>query len=234
MLNNHFWFDLNQGKSIDASDGSSYHIQHVVRNPKKFGFENDAEMQKHASYPLEDIKDGYRDIDHNLEHHVMSKGFIRGYHTAPSEGWGDGHISFDAATDEHAAHALTHILPMIKAAEGKGKRYDIDMSVGHRGKSPKYTSFSSADQIEQHIGKIAPKGLQSKEPKTFQGVGQVGEPLRKKIKTALRAKDPSAPNWKLEQEVGYSTGTWGDSVEYKNFKQCFAEAMKKMGKKKKW
>lgn len=234
MLDNHFWFDLNQGKSINASDGSSYHIQHVVRNPKKFGFEGESHMQQHASYPLEDIKSGYRDIDYNLEHHVMGKGFARGYHSAPNPRYdNEGSLNFDVANEEHLGHAIKHFLPLVKSAEEKGGRYYMDVTVGNRAKGPKYYTFRSSSELEQHLGKIAPK-LQSKEPETFKGVGQVGEPLRKKIKDAFKKKDPSTPNWKLEQDVGYSTGSWGDSVEYKNFKQCFSEAMKKKMNKKKW
>jgi len=228
-LHNHFWFDLNKGQSIDASEGSSYHIQHAVRNPQKFGFKDAEEMQQHASRPVkdksgQDIDSGYYDIDYDLEHNIMGKGFVRGYHTPA--GMYDGHISFDASDDKHAAKALQAFLPHVEKAEANGKRYDIDMSVGHRAKSPKYKSFTSSDQIKQHIGKLAPKGLEKKEPQTFQGVGQVTEPVRKKIKDALKKKDPSAPNWKLEQDVGYSTGTWGDSVEYrKTYKEFFKEML---------
>lgn len=232
-LHGHFWFDLNKGKSINASEDSSYHIQHVVRNPTKFGYKDEQEMQQHARYDIHAIKSGARDIDYNLEHHVMSKGFARGYHWAPNPWEGEvGDINADVANDEHATHALKHFLPIVKDSEAKGRSYKVSLTIGHRGQSPQYKEFSSSSEIEKHIGKVAPSGLQSKEPKTFQGVGKVTEPLRKKIKDALRSKDPSAPNWKLEQDVGYSTGTWGDSVEYKNFKQFFAEALKKISRKK--
>lgn len=232
-LHGHYWFDLNKGESHNVDHDSSYHIQHVVRNPQKFGFNSKEEMQQHAGYPIKDIESGYRDIDYDLEHHIMGKGFARGYHIQPSQ-YGGGELMVDVASKEHGVQALKHFLPIVKDAEAKGKQYLVTLTTGHRGKDSSYQDFNSSDEIEQHIGKTAPKALQSKEPKTFQGVGQVSEPLRKKIKDSLKAKDPSAPNWKLEQEVGYSTGTWGDSVEYKNFKQCFSEAMKKMGKKKKW
>jgi len=225
-LHGHFWFDLNKGESHNVDHDSSFHIQHVVRNPKKFGFNNKEEMQQHASFPIKDIESGYRDIDYNLEHHVMGKGFARGYHWAPSN-YGNGEINVDVASKEHGVQALKHFLPIIKDSEAKGKSYSVTLTTGHRGEDASEQYFSSSDQIEQHIGKSAPTGLQSKEPRTFQGVGQVGEPLRKKIKDALRKKDPSAPNWKLEQEVGHSTGTWGDSVEYKTYKELFKEMMEK-------
>lgn len=225
-LHGHYWFDLNKGVSHNVDHDSTYHIQHVVRNPQKFGFENKEEMQKHAGGSIEEIQSGYRDIDYDLEHHVMGKGFARGYHYEPSR-YGGGELMVDVAHKEHGIQALKHFLPIVKNAEASGKSYLVTLTTGHRGKDSSYQDFNSAHEIEQHIGKSAPTGLTSKEPKTFQGVGQVGEPLRKKIKGALKAKDPSAPNWKLEQEVGYSTGTWGDSVEYKTYKQLFKEMMEK-------
>jgi hypothetical protein len=235
-LHPHFWFDLNKGESINASDGSSYHIQHVVRNPQKFGFNDKSEMQQHAKYDVEEIDDGVRDIDHNLEHHVMTKGFARGYSELPSRSRGkglSGFIHFDVDNEENLGKALTHFLPHIEEAEANGNYVDVDANVGHKGNFNQLKSFTFRDaaSVKAHLGKIAPK-LQSKEPQTFQGVGRVTEPVRKKIKDALKQKDPSAPNWKLERDVGYSTGTWGDSVEYKTFKNCFSEALKKMGKKK--
>ena len=233
-IHGHFWFDLNKGESINASDGSSYHIQHVVRNPQKFGFKDASEMQQHAKFDIGDIEKGYRDIDHDLEHHVMQKGFVRGYsNTGPNAI--DPYIHFDTDSDENLGKALTHFLPHVEEAEARGGRMDIEASVGHKGDwhNVKSHLFSDAASIKAHLGKLAPK-LQSKQPQTFQGVGQVSSPLRKKIKDALRQKDPSTPAWKLEQDTGYATGSWGDSVEYKTFKKCFSEAMKKMGKKKKW
>lgn len=227
QLHGHFWYDLNQGKSINASDGSTYHIQHVARNPQKFGFKDTDEMQQHAHYPVkdksgEDIESGYYDIDHDLEHHVMSKGFARGYHYAPYGNMA-GEIRVDVANDHHAKKALEHFLPIIKDAESKGHSYDVEVTAGHRGTgTANFHRFTAAKDIEAHIGKTAKTGLTSKEPQTFRGVGQVSEPLRKKIKDALRKQDPTAPNWKLEQGVGYSTGTWGDSVEpIRTFKDFF-------------
>jgi hypothetical protein len=225
-IHGHFWFDLNKGESINASDGSSYHIQHVVRNPQKFGFKDPSEMQQHAKYEIGDIEKGYRDIDHDLEHHVMQKGFVRGYsHTGPRAE--QGYIHFDTDSDENLGKALTHFLPHMEEAEAQGRSMDIEASVGHKDKwnHLKQHYFRDAASVKAHLGKLAPKGLQSKEPQTFQGVGQVTEPVRKKIKDALKQKDPSAPNWKLERDVGYSTGTWGDSVEYKTYKQLFKEKL---------
>lgn len=231
-LHSHFWFDLNKGQSHDVGEDSSYHIQHVVRNPKKFGFESPEHMQKHAGYKIQDIESGRQDIDFDLEHHVMDKGFARGYHW-PARDFQPGEITMDVASPQHGVKALKHILPMVKNAEEQGFNYGVTLTTGHRGKNASYKDFKSAKDIEEHIGTLAPTGLKSKEPVTFRGVGQVTEPVRKKIKDAIKEKDPTAPNWKLEQEVGRTVGTWGDSVTYKNFKQCFSEAMKKKIDKKK-
>jgi hypothetical protein len=163
----------------------------------------------------------------------MQKGFVRGYsHTGPRAD--QGYIHFDTDSDENLGKALTHFLPHMEEAEAQGRRMDIEASVGHKDKwnHLKQHYFRDAESVKAHLGKFAPKALQSKEPETFQGFGQASSVTRGNYKKSRRQQDPTIPAWKLEQETGYATGAWGDSVEYKTFKNCFSEALKKMGKKK--
>ena len=228
---NHFWYDLGKGKSINASEGSSYHIQHVVRNPTKFGLTQD-EMKEKAKFDLSDIESGYRDIDHDLEHHVMSKGFVRGYAGTPvKDDWGDrrGYIDFDAATEDHAKQALTHFLPHIQKAEKEGSGYEVSMNIGHKGNwnNVQSRAFLTAKEIQEYIGTgaapkpEAPKAEKKEEPRSAPaGFGQMSTVKQVNLQKGLQAA--GTPRWQAYAQSGMT------SESYKTFKQCFREEISKL------
>jgi hypothetical protein len=228
----HFWFDLHKGNSINASDGSSYHIQHAVRNPTKFGFKDAAEMRQHSKHDIEDIESGYRDIDYDLEHHIMSKGFVRGYSGKPETGgyYGDrkGFFHVDAFSDDHAKQALKHFLPHIEDAEKTGSGYDIDLSIGHRGLGADYKGFGTAKEVREYIGTGAlpvkappaekPEGEKEPQRELPSSFGKQG--TTQQVKTQKSYQAQGMPRWQAAAKAGFQEG-------YKSFKQCFSEALKK-------
>lgn len=221
-----FWANLNTGENHDVLDAGRYHIQHVVKNQKLYGLSNE-DIDKHAESHPDHLESGVVDTDYGLEHHVMTKGFARGYHYNASKQY-SGTIALDVATPEHGKMAVKHFLPMVQEAEAKGLTYDMHMDVGDRGKPRSQSvhhTFTSSKQMEEHIGKFAPSGLKSKTPETFSQFGKVSTQMRGDIKKMIRSQDPSMPRWKQEQETGAATGSWGDSMEYKTFKQLFTEIL---------
>lgn len=224
----HFWFDLNTGTSINASEGSSYHIQHVVRNPAKFGFKNAAEMQPHAKYDIKDLDMGYRDIDHDLEHHVMKKGFVRGYSYKPTSSDSIGYIHFDTDSHENLRRALTHFLPHVEGAEKTGKSLEIEAQVGHKGQwsTLENHSFGTADEIRRMLGPASAKAEAPKAPEAAPiapaGFGMM--PTFRRVKVQKEIEATGVPRSIAAARAGFQE-------QVKSFRTFFKSMIEEKNKK---
>ena len=221
----HFWMNLHTGKSIDVDrdgQGASYHIQHVVRNPEMYGFNNAQEMQQHAEYPIPHIESGVHDVDYDLEHHVMSKGFARGYNSI-SSGYG---LRFDVATHEHMNKALQHMLPHIKDDT------KIDVSIGHRGQQDygedTNKTFKGLKEVKAHLAGIQLKKsqMQLDQDKADTAPSVAPMPYGSAFQ-AMRKTFPKDTTIETRSKTDAVRGTWGDSVDLKkSYKQFFREMVK--------
>lgn len=237
-----FWIDLNKDVAHNAEDGASYHIQHVVRNPTKYGFkegpEGHEEMKKYTKANIHDIHTGWRDVDYDLEGEVMKRGFIRGYHMGSGRKYGN--VRFDAHDDQHLKKALELFLPHQEEAEAKGNNLTIEAQVGDKAayESPsnwnhsydpvtprdaliKDHVFTTSKETKEHLKKTS-GGIKLKTPETVSSMGMT-EPLRAQIKK--QKVKSGVPKFEAERQVGQLAGTWGDSMEYKSFKQLFSEKL---------
>ena len=251
-LHHHFWFDLNQGKSIGVSNmkygkrmsspenratgiAAQYHIQHVIRNPEIYGFKNLSEMEPHMNHnsTFEDIESGDRDIDFELEHHVMKRGFARGYHV-----YHTNKIIADVATHDHMNRFLTHILPHLNP------HTKVNVDVGYRGSkrnpdgsSPppvEYMVFKGKAAVEAHLKGIAPiapvisaknTSRDAFDTEAARGSGGV-LPYGPVLHSVRRWAPPGLSPFEIRQRVEKIRGEVSDSVNYKtSFKEFFREMM---------
>jgi hypothetical protein len=251
-LHHHFWFDLNKGKSIGVSNrtygsrmsapenlatgrAAKYHIQHVIRNPEIYGFNNLSEMEPHMNpnSTFDEIESGETDIDLELEHHVMKRGFARGYHIQHRN-----EINADVATHDHMNRFLTHILPHLNP------HTKVNVDVGYRGyvrnpdgsKPPPVDnlSFKGRAAVEAHLKGIAPiapvisvrnasrAAFDAEEARGSGGVLPYG-PVRD---TVLKYAPKGLSPFYIRQRVQAVRGEVSDSVNYKtSFKEFFREMM---------
>lgn len=221
----HFWMNLHTGKSIDVDrDGrtASYHIQHVVRNPEMYGFNNTREMEQHTLNSIEHIESGVNDIDFDLEHHVMSKGFARGYNNSNI----DRGIRFDVATHEHMNKALQHMLPHIK------DNTQVDVSIGHRGlqtyDEETNKSFRGLRDVKAHLAGIELKKSQMQLDQEKANATPNTAPMSYgSAFQAMRKTFPKDTTIETRSKTDAVRGTWGDSVDLKkSYKHFFREMVK--------
>lgn len=234
-----FWIDLNKDVAHNAEDGASYHIQHVVRNPTKYGFkegpEGQEEMRKYTKASIHDIHTGWRDVDYDLEGEVMKRGFIRGYNVGAGRKYGS--VRFDVNNDDHLKKALELFLPHQEEAEAKGNNLTIEAQVGDKAAYENHGNwhhyepikrreelikdhvFTTSKETKEHLKKTS-GGIKLKTPETVSSMGMT-EPLRAQIKK--QKVKSGVPKFEAERQVGQLAGTWGDSMEYKSFKQLFSE-----------
>lgn len=222
-LPEHFWLNTDTGEGHNVRADSYYHIQHVVRNPKKFGFNDEEEMRPFAFKAVQHIRQGLPgfDTDYKLESHLMNKGFARGYNWAPYSNLEARQISFDVSSKEHANKTLKHIL---KTYEGKEDKLKVTANIwGDRGKTlgswnPKeQLVFNSIEDLKTHVG--GETGLQSLRKDNTPEISGFGSPstvqkslYKKKLKTS------GMPEWQAQREVerAVGQGPLGDSVIYNN------------------
>jgi len=224
-LPSHFWLNLHTGKGIDVDrDGhaASYHIQHVVRNPEMYGFNNSREMEQHTLNSIEHIESGVNDVDYDLEHHIMSKGFARGYNSA-SDGYG---IRFDVATHEHMNKALEHMLPHIR------DNTQVDVSVGHRalqsyGEETTKT-YKGLKEVKAHLAGIQLKKSQMQMDQDKANATPNTAPMSYgSVFQSMRRTFPKASTIQIRSNTDAVRGTWGDSVDLKkSYKEFFCEMVK--------
>lgn len=144
-----FWITSDK-KIHNVLGTSTYHIQHVVKNPKAFGFADEKDMMAerakeaglHAELnklpePKESPAYGFNHhtaIDdlptyrkevitgmRDIDHHVETAAMKKG--AVRGTGYKDSwshQLSFDAQSHEHAANALAAILPHIEQSEKEG------------------------------------------------------------------------------------------------------------------
>lgn len=239
-LDNHFWYNVNTGESHDVDFDSSYHIQHIVRNPTTFGYKDAEDMQQHTKMGIAELKKGRPDVDYDLEHHLMEKGFARGYHNSEYDrnserAW----TKVDVASEEHKNKFLAKILPHLKKVAPNGS---ISISVGKRGyrvdlkgkviKQKEY-DFRNAAEAEKHLKGIEP--IKPLVPDAPRPTIVPGKPLsstdlhtmRKKFKVLY----PNKSKTQIDREVQRVSGVWGDSVELPtSFGTFFSEMIKRINK----
>lgn len=231
-LDNHFWYNVNTGESHDVDSDSSYHIQHVVRNPRTFGYKDAADMQKHTKNSIAQLRKGQPDIDYDLEHHLMEKGFARGYHNRDSRNKNSERswTRLDVSTEEHKNKFLAKILPHLKKVAPNGA---IAISVGKRGLKQKEYDFRNAAEAEKHLEGIAPpKPLVPDAPRP---TIVPGKPLSSTERDTMRKKFkvlyPNQPKTQIDKSVEGVSRVWGDSVERPtSFGTFFSEMIKRINK----
>ena len=251
-LHHHFWFDLNKGKSIGVSNmkygrrmsspenratgiAAQYHIQHVIRNPEIYGFSNLSEMEPHMNHnsTFDDIESGDTDIDFDLEHHVMKRGFARGYHV-----YHRNEINADVATHDHMNRFLTHILPHLnqhtKVNVDVGYRGSMSNPDGSRPPPVDYLRFKGRAAVQAHLKGIAPiapvispmkASRDALDAEATRGSGGV-LPYGPVLDLVKRYAPPNIGPYHIRKRVEKIRGEVSDSVNYKtSFKEFFREMM---------
>ena len=233
-LDSHFWYNINTGESHDVDDNAAYHVQHVIKNPSLYGYKDDKDLQQHTKNSIAQLRKGNPDVDYDLEHHVMEKGFARGYHNRDSRNVNSERswTRLDVSSEEHKNKFLAKVLPHLKKVAPNGA---IAISVGKRGagQRQKEYDFRNAAEAEKHLQGIAPqKPVVADAPRP---TIVPGKPLSSDERDTMRKKFkglyPNKSKTQIDREVQGVSGVWGDSVEPPtSFGTFFSEMIKRIKK----
>ena len=233
-LDSHFWYNVNTGESHNVDDNAAYHVQHVIKNPSLYGYKDDKDLQQHTKNSIAQLRRGNPDVDYDLEHHVMEKGFARGYHNTDTRdknserSW----TRLDVSSEENKNKFLAKVLPHLKKVAPNGA---IAISVGKRGRNQKQKEydFRNAAEAEKHLKGIAPTKpvvADAPRPTIVPGVplsSDERDTMRKKFKGLY----PNKSKTEIDRAVQGVSGVWGDSVEPPtSFGTFFSEMIKRIKK----